>query len=66
MLKDLIRLKVNDGGIIRLIGKWLNAGVMEDNRTTYPDMGETVDIQVKNRHERKSCGNSGKRFGHPV
>jgi len=39
MLKDLIRLKVNDGGIIRLIGKWLNAGVMEDNRTSYPDKG---------------------------
>ncbi len=39
MLKDLIRLKVNDGGIIRLIGKWLNAGVMEDDRTTYPDKG---------------------------
>ncbi len=39
MLKDLIRLKVNDGGIIRLIGKWLNAGVMEDERIHYPDMG---------------------------
>jgi len=39
MLKDLIRLKINDGGIIRLIGKWLNAGVMEDDRTTYPDKG---------------------------
>ena len=39
MLKELIRLKVNDGGIIRLIGKWLNAGVMEDNRTTYPNEG---------------------------
>ncbi len=39
MLKDLIRLKVNDGGIIKLIGKWLNAGVMEDDRTTYPDKG---------------------------
>ncbi len=21
-----------------MIGKWLNAGVMEDNRTTYPDI----------------------------
>ena len=34
MLKDLIRLKINDGGIIRLIGKWhctgqfLNASVV--------------------------------------
>ena len=39
LLKDLIRLKVNDGKILRLIGKWLNAGVMEDDRTTYPDKG---------------------------
>jgi group II intron reverse transcriptase/maturase len=39
MLKDLIRLRINDGGIIRLIGKWLNAGVMEDDRTSYPDKG---------------------------
>jgi len=39
MLKDLIRLKVNDGNIIRLIGKWLNAGVMEGDITTYPDKG---------------------------
>ena len=39
MLKDLICRKINDGGIIRLIGKWLNAGVMEDDRTTYPDKG---------------------------
>lgn len=39
LLKELIRLKVNDGRILRLIGKWLNAGVMEDDRTTYPDKG---------------------------
>ena len=39
MLKDLIRLKVNDGNIIRLIGKWLNAGVMEGDIITYPDQG---------------------------
>jgi len=39
LLKDLIRLRVNDGRILQLIGKWLNAGVMEDDRTTYPDKG---------------------------
>ena len=38
-LKDLIRQKVNDGRILRMIGKWLNAGVMEEDRTTYPDKG---------------------------
>ncbi|NWH06625.1 group II intron reverse transcriptase/maturase [Desulfobacter latus] len=39
MLKDLIRLKVNDGSIIRLIGKWLNAGVMEGGTISYSDKG---------------------------
>jgi hypothetical protein len=28
-LRRFIRKRVNDGSIIRLIGKWLNAGVME-------------------------------------
>ena len=39
MLKDLIRKRVNDGAILRLIGKWLNAGVMEGDTLTYPDQG---------------------------
>lgn len=30
VLMDFIRRRVNDGGILRLIGKWLNAGVMEE------------------------------------
>ena len=30
VLRDFIRRRVNDGGILRLIGKWLNAGVMEE------------------------------------
>ena len=29
LLLDFIRQRVNDGGIVRLIGKWLNAGVLE-------------------------------------
>ncbi|MCP4339383.1 MAG: group II intron reverse transcriptase/maturase [Desulfobulbaceae bacterium] len=39
LLKDLIRLKIKDGAILRLIGKWLNAGVMEDDLISYPDKG---------------------------
>jgi group II intron reverse transcriptase/maturase len=39
LLKDMIRQRVNDGGIIRLIGKWLNAGVMEGYEMTYPGEG---------------------------
>ena len=38
-LMKLIRLRVNDGGILRLIGKWLNAGVMEEGKVVYPDKG---------------------------
>jgi RNA-directed DNA polymerase len=29
LLRELIKLRVNDGGIHRLIGKWLNAGVSD-------------------------------------
>jgi len=38
-LLEFIRQRVNDGGILRLIGKWLNAGVMEEDRMEYPDRG---------------------------
>lgn len=38
-LLDLIRRRVNDGAILRLIGKWLNAGVMEEDRLEFPDKG---------------------------
>ncbi len=30
LLRGFIKRRVNDGGILRLIGKWLNAGVMEE------------------------------------
>ena len=38
-LLGFIRRRVNDGAILRLIGKWLNAGVMEEDRIEYPDKG---------------------------
>ena len=38
-LRKCIRQRVNDGGILRLIGKWLNAGVMEGGNITYPEKG---------------------------
>jgi group II intron reverse transcriptase/maturase len=38
-LQGFIQRRVNDGAIIRLIGKWLNAGVMEEDRLEYPDRG---------------------------
>ncbi len=39
LLVKIIKRRVNDGAIIRLIGKWLNAGVMEEGTLTYPEMG---------------------------
>ncbi|MFZ1985471.1 MAG: reverse transcriptase domain-containing protein, partial [Desulfatitalea sp.] len=36
LLRETIRIRVNDGGIIRLIGKWLNAGVSEGDEVIYP------------------------------
>ena len=38
-LRELIKQRVSDGGILRLIGKWLNAGVLEAGELMYPDQG---------------------------
>ncbi len=35
----MLRQRVNDGSILRLIGKWLNAGVIEEGNLTYPEAG---------------------------
>lgn len=38
-LREFIKQRVNDGGIIRLLGKWLKAGVMEEQRYYHSDSG---------------------------
>lgn len=38
-LRDLIQLRVRDGVLLRLIGKWLNAGVLEGGVLRYPESG---------------------------
>src|SRR5215475_9659119 len=38
-LRELLRQRVRDGVVLRLIGKWLNAGVMEGGAVTYPSTG---------------------------
>jgi len=38
-LREVLRQRVNDGSILRLIGKWLRAGVMEDEILSYPETG---------------------------
>ena len=38
-LRNILRRRVRDGVILRLIGKWLNAGVMEDLVLSHPEAG---------------------------
>jgi group II intron reverse transcriptase/maturase len=38
-LREFIKRRVNDGGIMRLIGKWLKAGVMAEGKLTHVEKG---------------------------
>ena len=38
-LRNIVCQRVRDGVLLRLIGKWLKAGVMEDGRIEYPEAG---------------------------
>lgn len=38
-LREILQHRVKDGVILRLIGKWLNAGVMEEGQVTHPTEG---------------------------
>jgi group II intron reverse transcriptase/maturase len=38
-LHAILRRRVRDGVLLRLIGKWLNAGVLEDGCVTHPESG---------------------------
>jgi group II intron reverse transcriptase/maturase len=39
LLREFILKRVNDGGLLRLIGKWLNAGVLDGEELHYPEKG---------------------------
>ena len=39
ILREFLQRRVRDGVLLRLIGKWLKAGVMEDGSISYPDAG---------------------------
>jgi group II intron reverse transcriptase/maturase len=39
LLRNIVRQRVRDGVLLRLIGKWLHAGVMEDGAIEYPEAG---------------------------
>jgi RNA-directed DNA polymerase len=38
-LRTILRKRIHDGVLLRLIGKWLNAGVLENGGITHPDSG---------------------------
>jgi len=38
-LMELVRQRVRDGVVLRMLGKWLRAGVMEDGEVTYAEAG---------------------------
>ena len=38
-LRDFLKRRMRDGVLLRLIGKWLNAGVLEDGHLTRPEEG---------------------------
>ena len=60
ILRNIIQKKVNDGGILRLIGKWLNAGVVEEERITYPD--KTRMISFSKPHSLKEVNKGNRTF----
>jgi RNA-directed DNA polymerase len=37
--RDFLKRRIRDGVLLRLIGKWLNAGVLEDGCVTHPEKG---------------------------
>jgi group II intron reverse transcriptase/maturase len=38
-LREMVRRRVRDGVVERMIGKWLKAGVMEERKVSYPEEG---------------------------
>ena len=39
LLREMLSRRVSDGVVTRVIGKWLNAGVMDGNQRLYPEKG---------------------------
>jgi RNA-directed DNA polymerase len=55
LLREFIQKRVNDGGIMRLIGKWLNAGVVDDGVWTRSEKGPPQGGLCKALHNRQLC-----------
>jgi retron-type reverse transcriptase len=57
-LREFMPQRVRDGGILRLIGKWLPAGVLEAGALLHPDKGTPQGGVIK----RKTVGKRLRRF----
>jgi len=42
-LREFLRRRMNDGSIMRLIGKWLHAGVLDEGVCFHPALGKPTD-----------------------
>lgn len=49
-IQAMLRQRVNDGVVTRLIGKWLNAGVQEKSQLSYPEVGSPQGSLCKALH----------------
>ncbi len=54
-LRDFLKRRVRDGVLLRLIGKWLNAGVLEDGCVTHPATGSPQGGVVSPALSNCSC-----------
>jgi RNA-directed DNA polymerase len=39
LLQDIIKERVNDGGLLRYIGKWIITGIVDGKSLSYPETG---------------------------
>src|SRR5215467_722339 len=53
-LREFLKQRVRDGVLTRLIGKWLQAGVLEDGTVTYPEAGSSLSCSRRLRRPGKA------------
>ena len=58
-LRAILRKRVHDGVLLRLIGKWLHAGVLEEGSVTYPDSGTPQGGVITPRTQKVTFSLSG-------
>ena len=64
-LREILRRRVHDGVLLRLIGKWLNAGVFEGGGITYPDSGSPQGGVIAPATEWKTSPGAARSLGPP-